>query len=172
MNGTHLVRLVAAWLAGASGINAHLATIPRDGSDTVPADLTVLDETGDRDTALGRVPELASRPAAQVAMVRDAEESLEAHSVPIREFQATLGVRLTLSAAQTEAGARDLYYYVKATLEALTALHRADETGRTRGAVILEHPLAGILISPIQALENDEAVSCVLTVRYQARDQA
>ena len=173
MNAVAFVRLVADWLGNAStGINARLATIPLDGTDVAPAALTVLDETRDLDTALGRLPEATSRPCAQVALTAESEETPPSQSVPTREFTATVGIRLALSNAQAASGARDLYYYAKATLESLRALHAADETGRTRGQVYLEAPTDTLRIATMGVIEHDETVTALITVRYTGRDQS
>lgn len=174
MNNVSLVRLVADWLAGANGINAKLATIPLDSGDSVPTSLVgVLDETRDLDTGLGRLPEDSGRPCAQVAIVGDSELDAPGQVTPIRDYTTTVGVRIGLSKVQTQNGARDLYYYIKATLESLLALRIASEASRTRGQVYLESPIGdAIRVTAPQAIADDETITALVSMRCQARDQS
>lgn len=174
MNAVSLIRLIAGWLGDATnGINAQLDVIPYDGADTAPADLTVLEETTNLDTALGRLPEPTSRPCAQVYLSADGTETVDHQVSAIRDFDATVTVRLSLDQAASAAGARDLYYYVKATLESLRALHLTTEANKTRGSLVLTVPGGdGFRVSPVQAQLDDETLTAAITVRYTARDQA
>lgn len=65
-----IVRLVADWLEdGTNGVNALLASVPRDGGDPLPTSVTIYDETRDNRPARGRVPDGATDlPAVTVAL--------------------------------------------------------------------------------------------------------
>lgn len=173
MNRVQATRLLSDWLDGASGINAKLAIIPRDGTDAQPANLTVYDETRNTDTALGRLPIDGLRPCAQVAVLGETIGDLPQMVVPTRDYRVTFGIRLALTNDQSHEGSRDLGYYEKATVESLLALHQSSDASRTRGALYLEAPIdEAWRVSAVQAIENDETVTSLITVRYQVRDTA
>lgn len=132
------VRILAAWLAHATlGVNAKLATVPRDGGDPLPTSVTIVDETTNGSLARGRLPE-TPRPILTVEIYRwDALEPVPSQGV-LRDFDVTLLIRFGDTEAQSETGKRDAHYTMRAVQMSLAELWKeSNSASRTRNNVQL-----------------------------------
>lgn len=167
------IRTVADWLGDAThGVNAKLAALDFDGSDTAPSGtITIIDETRSNDAAINRD---ATTPYIRVAA---ADLRSAVADSPLTELQGDVPLELTIvrSATAPKDVVRDLYYTTRAVLLSLSALFddrlAAALTARTRNGVQLQSytELAAAQLRP--ALTDTEGTAAVLlTVR--CRDTA
>jgi len=132
-------RIHADWLADPTdGVNALLATTPRDAGDAQAADLeTITDETRDGDVARGELPSTLPGIAVSTDVVDDVEGQV---MVVTRDGRVKLRIRVGLDNADTAEGMRDLSYYLRTVVRSLNRLYDADanDAARTRNEIYLE----------------------------------
>lgn len=169
-------RLLLDWLSGTltdfasvdQGLNAHLATIARDGSDPVPAniatfaDLTRAPVTGRRDTE-------TTYPQVQVMFAGGSQGAQQMNGGwSLGEMRT--GVRIVLQNSATDDGLRDLGYYVRAALHSLDRLAQPENAGkRVRGDYYLV-PTGEIQISEPFTTREDKEIAIQLTVACGVED--
>lgn len=97
------VRIVAAWLADAThGVNALLASVPKDGADAVPASVTLYNEVTHPEIARGQVPD--TLPALIVTV---SPSPVTATSSSVQPFPGDVRVEVEIRHAVKTAGAFD-----------------------------------------------------------------
>lgn len=173
------VRIVADWLTGAMyGVNAMLATVPLDGTDTRPASVTVFDETRDGPTARRKVP--ATKPCLLVRQQDDATADGEPYPVGgPRQAHVTLGLWYADTQSASETGNRNTHYVLRAARESLRRLTdptdptmaAAATTAKTRGSIQLLKTEAVRAVTAHEPLE-DSLLLGALFVTFTVRDTA
>ena len=133
-------RFVSSWLSHATdGVNALLASTPRDAGDAKPADVAAItDETLDNDVAREEMPQ--TLPAIAVSL--DAVTAVDGQvQIATRDGRAKFRVRIATANADTAEGKRDLGYYVRATVRSLNRLFSCDanDARRFRNDIYLEY---------------------------------
>lgn len=167
-------RIVAAWLADATyGVNAKLAGLTYDGSDTQPADVATITAACDHeDAAFGRFDGM-TLPAIIVAP-RDTQHRDAAQVQPHGEVygSVTLLVRYAQRTTSATKALRDGAYVTRAILASLRELYLpANEASRQRNNVYLLAPED--VREPGLYEETDDAwLISAVEVTYQAFDNA
>lgn len=166
-----VVRAVADWCEDATyGVDATLAALDFDGSDTAPSGaLTVIDETRDDDAAIDRPPT-----APFLKVVAGELRSLDGQAATYTH-DADVPLEITIQRTSTSPAAlvRDLYYTQRALFQVLESLFdpsiAAAATACTRNGVQLQviTQLAAARVAP-QLDDTTGTVAVYLTVR--ARD--
>lgn len=131
-------RILADWLADATyGVNAKLPDVPLDGSDTVPGDVTVADDTRDDAVAQGRLPDALPCVAVSVEEV-EYRDPVQPHVTDHVEARVTVLIRYGQRASDNSTGVADASYTLRGVLMALRELHTNEQhAARTRGSVHL-----------------------------------
>ena len=171
------VRMVAAWLEDATwGVNALLATQGRDGSDTLPPNVTVLEETTSERAALGRPSdeqdETDETPVPVLSVFAYGGDDASAATVtPVGDGSAKVVVRYEARNASAALGRRDAYYTLRAVVRSLRALSlEGDEaTDRTRNDVVLI-ALNDLRIEAADAALIDAGIYGQVVAGWDARD--
>jgi hypothetical protein len=134
-------RIIADWLGHATyGVNAKLAVLTLDGSDTRPADVaTIVDETRNASAAFRRFDGL-TLPALIVTVPVDPvyRDSELPQSNNRADAFVTVQARYAVRKLAGETAIADGNYIVKAVLASLRELHKnANVASRTRNSVVL-----------------------------------
>lgn len=139
------VRLVADWLEdGTNGVNALLASVPRDGADPLPTSVTVNDETRDNRIARGRVPE-SGLPV--VVVLSQAATVLDQSVVTDDGFFAVdLVIQYAAKDLDAYEAKRDGNYVLRAVMWSLRRLRRTDANAAAR----VRNQVALIDLGPIR----------------------
>lgn len=125
------IRVVADWFEhGTHGINALLASVPRDGGDPLPANVSVYDETRDNRIARGRVPE-TGLPAVLVSS-RTARVLDESRVTDDGFFAVDLVVQFAGKDIDAYKAKRDGNYTLRAAMWSLRRLRRQDASSASR----------------------------------------
>lgn len=166
-----LVRIVANWLEdGTNGVNALLASVPRDGGDPLPTSVLVYDETRDNRPARGRLPEADTDLPALVIGMRTLTFMQE-----IVTDDGYLSAELVLQYAAKNVDAykakRDGYTVLRAASWSLRRLRRSDVSvaGRTRNQVTLL-TMDPVRFEPWFERVDDTLIVGTLAVPVTARD--
>jgi hypothetical protein len=171
------VRMVAAWLDDAThGVNAILATLPRDGADTLAPDVTVLSEVDSERAALGRPAdtqdELDPTPAPVLAVSAFGGDDASPATVrPIGDGTVRVLVRYEARNVSAALGRRDAYYTLRAVQQCLRALSLDGDpsTDRTRNAVHLI-ALNELRVESADAALVDAGIYGQVVAGWDARD--
>lgn len=136
-------RMVSEWLADPlGGVNALLASTPRDPGDAEPADLaTVTDETNDSDVARGDLP--ANLPAVAVSI--DSIQDLDGQVMTITaDGHVKVRIRVAVENPTTADAVRDLSYYLRTVQRSFRRFMALDanDPARTRNGIYLESCLS------------------------------
>jgi hypothetical protein len=162
-------RLIADWLADATyGVNALLASTPRDAGDAQPANVTIYDETRDSTAARGDVP--TSLPA--VIVTTDRVDQLDGQvATTTRDGQVTVRVRYVISQAATATAIQDSSYVLRTVLRSLRKFFdlNAAAAGRTRNSIYLESCLS-LAGAPMWTPMEDAVVTGGIIATIQLRD--
>ena len=160
-----LVRPLATWLAGGSGINAALALVPRDGADPAPANVAdVADQTNDLEAAQRRFAEGVSPQAVVLSgPVRWVESGPIGGNV--RDGEADVVVRL-MAASVAPTAVRDLSTTLRATERSVRAWAATQPV--TNGVQVWQ--LIRLERSPIDANVDDNVTTAALTATVRARE--
>lgn len=131
-------RILADWLDdGTYGVNAKLPAVTLDGTDSVPANVTVVDETRDDDVALGRLPGTLPCVAVSVQEVEYADP-LQPHVTGQVSGKVTVLIRYGQRVVDSGTGLSDASYTLRAVMMSLRELHTNEQAAaRTRGDVVL-----------------------------------
>lgn len=132
-------RMLSDWFQVATyGVNALLASTPRDAGDGQPTNLaTITDETRDGNVARGELP--ATLPALAISV--DHIKDLDGMVVVItRDGKLHVRLRVGVDNAVTEDAIRDLSYYLRTVIRSFRSFfeHADPATQRTRNGVYLE----------------------------------
>lgn len=136
------IERVATWLGnGTYGVNALLAGVPRIGSDTLPANVTILDERQHQSATRGQFkrdqtfPVLVVRVPDEFALDEMINYAVrDAPVIPVQISYATKN-------QDTAAGARDGFYTMHALEKCLHALWtNGVQADRTQGPISLVMP--------------------------------
>jgi hypothetical protein len=136
------LRIVADWLDSSSyAVNTLLASVPLDGTDDTPANVTVLNAADDPHAALDQVPtDTADLPALVVTLYTSPLEQVVPASQPWPpDAQVDVLIRYANRNATTTAGVRDESYTLRVIWRSLAKLMTTTEgvTARTRNSVQL-----------------------------------
>lgn len=159
------VRIVADHLAsaGATGVSAQLAGVPRDAGDSAPTAPGVVDETRSLDVAIGRAP--TTLPALTVAL-DDVVDMDPRTSQGTRDAEVALVIRYVCR-GPAQSATRDSYYTLRAVERSLDRLALPS----TRNDVTVFSCTDRRYVPPLQPLEDLWVVGGV-RVTYQVRDNA
>lgn len=144
--------LLADWLADATfGVNAILATVPRDGGDPLPPNVTVYDEVRDPRCARRIIPPEMVPPGHPAIAVYQSAEAVYPLARPQRgrlggafiEGTATYLVLYIQRESDSVAAASAARYTLRAVLHSLVLLHDAKS-----GAVLTRN--GAQLVAPLQ----------------------
>lgn len=165
-------RIVASWLADATdGVNAKLAVLSYDGTDTQPADLATITAACDNpNAAFGRLDGLAL-PAVIVA-ARDIEHRDPEIPQPTSGVDGvvTLLIRYGERTGDPDKALRNGAYVTKAILASLRELHANENAAsRTRNGIQL-WSCEGLREPGVYEETNDAWLISAVEVRYHARD--
>ncbi len=169
--------MVAAWLAdGTDGVNAILAAQSRDGSDTQPPNVTVLDETVSERAALGRPADTQDEEDTTPAPVLSvsafgADDASPSTVRPIGDGTVRVLVRYEARNESAALGRRDAYYTLRAVMQCLRALSLDGNpaTDRTRNNVHLI-ALSELRIESADAALVDAGIYGQVVAGWDARD--
>lgn len=169
--------MVAAWLGdGTHGVNALLASQSRDGSDSQPPNVSVIEETTSERAALGRPQdeqdETDETPVPVLAVSAfGGDDASPATVSPIGEQSVKVLVRYEARNTSAAAGRRDAYYTLAAVQKCLRALSLdGDETtDRTRNSVHLI-ALNELRIEAADAALVDAGIYGQVVAGWDARD--
>lgn len=174
------IRQTADWLAHAStGVNALLASVPKDVTDTVPANVTIYDETRDAWVARGQVNRTKTG-TGPLLLVRGPDE-LE---VPIFGTQGDGGAspcevrvlfirRAPAASVESDDAMRDVYQTLRACARSLALQYDTQEAAPARNSVDLHRPTLRVLRGtvPLDPSKPDgELITGALSITYPAVD--
>lgn len=133
-------RICSAWFSDAnatSGVNALLALVSLDGSDTRPDPLaTITNEVDDKAVARDEPPAVLPGLAVSVDVVTDQEGHVQ---VVTADGKVNLRFRVTVDNVDTAKAKRDLSYYLVALTKSFrTLMQDAHQAARTRNGYYLE----------------------------------
>jgi len=166
-----VVRAVADWLEhGTYGVQAKLAALDFDGTDTAPTGtLTVYDETRDDDIAIDRPPDppFLKVVAGEVRSL-DGEAAMYTHTADI-----PIEITIERSATSPSALVRDLYYTTRAVLHSLEALFAPSipdaVSACTRNGVQLQ-TYANLSVARVAPTLDDNRGSAAVYLIVRCRD--
>jgi hypothetical protein len=164
-----VVRIVAGWLEDEStGVNALLPSVPRDGDDPQPDDVTVLNEADDNIPATGRLP-LEDVPALVVhhTGVRWAEEQPVAGA--IRDGEVDILIRYQVENVETAVAWAETSYVLRAVERCLRG-HAYGEQSTINS--ITAYQITALSRARIDAPMEDTIVTSGVTVTLRIRDGA
>lgn len=172
---TEVVRLIADALADpTTGVNAYLASVPRDAGDPVPPVVTVLDETRNAKAARQQdagKDEPYTGPELVVALT-DPASVAPAYTNETEAASLTVVIRYKARNAASAEAVRDAYYTMRTVRRSLAALRLAALGGplRVRNGVQLVE-LMDVQHFPSMA-DVDEQVVTACVVTAQVRDHS
>lgn len=161
-------RIVADWLGSTTaGVNAKLAALDYDGSDTAPTSVaTIADETRNGAVARDRLP--TPFPCLAITVERFRQDG-EVRTV-VRDGSVTVLIRYGVSATDTGGGTRDAYYTMRAVVESLRELNRNEnQASRTRNGRSLM-ACEEIEFRPMYQALEDGQVTGVVAATWTTRD--
>lgn len=170
------VRINADWLADATnGVNAMLATVPRDAGDPQPAAVAVRDAT--RDGVVGRrqIPHASSgAPELFVNFEPDGLTDMDPEVwTTYRDCDALpISIRYVVENAATEAAMRDAYYTLRAAQKSLRRLNENTNAAATVRNQVELVELVRLRHSYPFAPVSDKVVVAALVAIYMVRDLA
>lgn len=131
-------RILADWLAhGTFGVNAKIPGVPRDGADTVPPNVTVVDETRNDSVAMGRLPSTLPCVAVSVQEIEHSDP-VQPHVTNEVAAKVTVLIRYGQRIVDEDKGLTDASYTLRAVLRSLRELHTNEQAAaRARGSVHL-----------------------------------
>jgi hypothetical protein len=164
-----IARIVSEWFQHPEhGVNALLASTPRDAGDAVPPEIErFMDFTLDNEAALAQVP--AETPALQLR-VRFSDRIEGQMPSQIAECVADIYVRVTVKDDQAARGQADVLYTLRTCLRSFRRLMlNENHAARTRNQVQMYHAetigIEDIIIDP-----RDPHLVTVLHAQVLARD--
>lgn len=170
------VRELADWLSAApAGVNAQLATVPRDVGDPVPPSVTVHDETRESWVARGVVPRgsLGNGPLLIIRGPDDLQLPLwtDQGSGGFTPLELRVGYvrRAAQASVDTDDALRDCYQTLRAAARVIALKYQTPLTGVTRTQVTLDRPTVQLLRA-VEALEGEELILAQLAVSFPAVD--
>lgn len=165
------IRMVTAALNNPTyGVNAQLPTLNLDSGDTTPADIPLItDETVNGEAARGRVPK-ETRPVIAVMLAEDVDVPPEEANTGIVDSEVKVDIRIATSDVETQRGATDQYYYMKAVERCMREfLNNTNAADRSRNGVLLEScTIMGSLRLHLPI--DDEDIHGGIRVTLQVRD--
>lgn len=177
------IRQTADWLAHVvTGVNALLATVPRDVGEAAPPNVTVYDETRDDWVARGTVPRKKTGNG-PLLLVRGPEEV----QLPIFGTQEAGGYTpidvLVLyirraaaagaSAVESDAAVRDVYQTSRAIARSIALQYTTQQANPSRMSVGLDRPTLRFLRQggPLDPQQPDgELITGIVSITYPAVD--
>jgi len=171
------VRIISDWLQDATyGVNAKLAGVPLDGSDTVPPDIvTFLEETTSGVVARGRLPEDEALLPCLAVLQRGAVELPATVGTSHQEGDVPIAIWYGARDKDSEDGRKDAYYTMRAVRRSLRELFKDDATpkaARSDRSGISLSPSGTVSLQPVFTLEGDTSVSAALELTVKARDSS
>lgn len=166
------IERVATWLAnGTNGVNAILPNVPRIGSDTQPANVTILDERQHGAAARGQFKRDQSFPVLEIQLEQDIDFN-PAVDFAVRDAHVPILIAYATKNQDSAAAARDSYYTLVAVERSLKLLWTAGlASDRTQGTISLVYPVSvkhKSLYTPL--VDTLETAGIVAT--YYVRDSA
>lgn len=165
-----VVRIPAAWWQHATlGVNAKLATVPRDGGDPLPTAVSFADETIDGDVARGVLPE-DPRPVLTTEIYNWPRVMPFVSQGALRDFSVTILIRYGAHNAKSEEGKRDAHYVMRAVLMSLNELMKGENaTARQRNNVQL-YELTDVKPATLYARVEDRDIAGGVLLTFNGRD--
>ena len=164
------LRAVTDWLGDATyGVNAKIAALNLDAGDSVPPDVqTIADETRNGQVARQQIP--ANKPALMISLYEDATLVPEVMQ-STRDGEVVVLIRLAVENIETDDGARDSFYIMRAVEQSLREFHRNDyaATNRTRNGILIG-PCVDMRQTTVYEPTEDGTVTSALLLRYQCRE--
>lgn len=165
-------RLVANALDDVTlGVNARLASVPRDGSDAVPPDLALIDdETRNPFAARGQMPEDDDQYPCLLVGLMDQGNTLDPHQkTGVRDGSVQLLVRYGARQVDSARGAQDAYYTFRAVERCLTAWINGDPATREMNDVAVWYAERCDIV-PLWEPVGDKIVTGGMILSYRLRD--
>ena len=166
-----VVRMVAdALYDGTYGVNALLATVPREGSIALPAGVSVRDESRDPECARNQVPEDVEGNALLVSTAED----VNAPAPVNRPFPADLTVDVLVRFATSNPDTAEAICDASVTLRAVLRwaglfMAPANEAARSRSGVQLLG-ISAIRLAPLYSVAKDVTVTGGAIISCRCRD--
>lgn len=138
------VRILADWLVNAThGVNAKLATVPRDAGDALPPSVTVYDETRNDRIGRGRVGDPEDTLPAVYVTLRNGSLLPESQVMDDGFFTADLLLRYCTRQTDASRAKQEAFYTLRAAAWSVRRLHRLDgaDAARTRNSAVLTRVL-------------------------------
>jgi hypothetical protein len=168
--------LLRAWLADATyGVNAQLASVPRIGSDALPANLALIAEAGHNKFAARRqVPDQSAQVPCLLLTAGRSDLDPHSHAGSVRDGSVEVGIAYFGREADTEVGIQEAEYRCRALQRAVDDWFTTStgQANRTTGSITvwhIERPLA--VVEPFAPLEDD-LIGGEMTMTFRVRDAA
>jgi hypothetical protein len=174
------IRQTADWLAdGTTGVNALLAAVPKDVTDTAPPTVTIYDETRDAWVARGAVPR-AKTGNGPLLLLRGPDEAElpifgtqgDAGAVPV-EVRVLYLRRALAATVDSDDAVRDVYQTFRAIARSLALQYDTQEAAPARNSVDLYRPTLRVLrgLAPLDPNKPDgELITGALAITFPAVD--
>lgn len=169
------VRQLADWLVVAStGVNAQLASVPKDPTDPTPAPVTVYDSTRFAWVARGTVPrdKTGSGPLLLVTGPEEAEVPIWAGAPngAWGDIECLISyVQRPLVTVDTDFSLTDALQTLRAAARAIQAQFQTMQEGPERMGATLERPRVRLILSN-EKLEGNEVIVAMLAVTFSVAD--
>lgn len=164
------LRLASNWLQdGTNGLNAHLANVPREAGDPLPASITLFaTEHQNEDAALVRLP--TTTPAV-VLTVESATAVRDATAHDVGDGSVTVAIRVSTSDVDALDAKRNGSYYLRALLWSLRRWITQDVNGaaRKRNSLAITE-IQSVEINSLFERVNDVTVIAGARVTLVVRD--
>lgn len=168
------VRIVADWLeAATNGVNARLASVPRDGGDAQPPDVAIYDETRDDRIGRGRVADTEDTLPAVYVTLRSGTILPESQVMDDGFFSADLLIRYATRQTDASRAKQEAFYTLRAAAWSIRRLQRSDVSlaARTRNQVVLTRILT-VTYEPTLEEVSDALLVGTLIIPCEWRDFA
>lgn len=166
------VRQVADWLGDATtGVNALLATVPKDVADAVPANVTIYDETREPWVARGTVPRTKTG-TGPLLLVRgpDAVELPVFSGYTPCEVQVLYVRRAPAATVESDDAVRDVYQTMRAIARSIALQYDTQEANPTRMSVGLDRPTLEFRRQTAPLAPDGELITGVMSLTFPAID--
>lgn len=171
------LRIVTDWLGNATyGVNAKLATLPRDAGDSAPPSVQLIaDETRSGPVARDRIPIPATPgPVLTLACIEESiwntvleDKYRDCEALPIEIRYADL------DKVVTQTGTQNAYYTMRAVLRSLKDLmNDPGNAARQRNLVTLVNTSDLVRIRPTMKEIEDKIIVASMSVTFGFRDEA
>lgn len=167
-----IVRVFADWAEDATyGVNALLASVPRDGDVALPPNVTVMDETRDESVAFGMAPKgITATTPVLLYSLSDGLQQQYPSAQPFPDFTAELIVRYAVSQSVGATGVAAALVTMRAVWRNIALLGREQSANaRVRNSTQVLS-FENMRFSQLYTALDDRAVLAGLALTVRCRD--